>query len=148
MLCSNCGLVMLTGFKFCHHCGTPISVVPAAPELTKASVSERAEEPLAPEASEDAVLDVSTFAGIPAESGVSAGRMFILDLLCYIPVLNLILLAVMSASGRGSPMREIARGKLLAMITALLVFLFAVLILVLLMYLEVIEPIYLGRWRT
>ena len=147
MLCSNCGLVMLTGFKFCHHCGTPINVVTAAPELTVTAPPERAEEPPGPVIA-DAAAETAEDRPREADGGVSAGRMYILDLLCYIPVLNFILLTVMAAAGRGSPMREIARGKLLALVTALLVFLFAVLILVLLMYMEIIEPIYLGRWRT
>jgi hypothetical protein len=150
VLCTRCGLVLLDGFKFCHHCGTGVNIAAAAPELARPVPEEEPLLPIEPIIpAEDAAEEAEEPEAGPglAEGDVSAGRMFILELLCYIPLLNVILLAAISAAGRRTPMREIARGKLLAMMTATLVFLFAALIIILLMYIDVIQPIYLGRWR-
>jgi hypothetical protein len=78
---------------------------------------------------------------------ITVGGMYIFELLCRIPILNLFLLAVIASSGRESPMREISRAKLLAMLTAAAFLIFAALIVVALLYMEIIEPFYLGRWR-
>ena len=148
MLCTRCGLVMLDGFKFCHHCGTPVSIVTAAPEPVVAAPEQTEGNAPLPEPIEVVNAEETPAAGPDlADADISVGSIFLLDLLCYIPLVNLILLAVMASSGRGTSLREIARGKLLAMMTVTLIVLSAALILILLMYTEIIEPIYLGWWR-
>lgn len=77
----------------------------------------------------------------------STGKLFFLELICYIPVLNFLVLVFLSAS-RKQYTANLARGKLLAMMTVLLVILIAVLTLIVLMYYNIVPPIYLGRWRT
>lgn len=147
MSCPHCGHNMLDGFKFCHHCGKSISIVTAAPELAYAPVKPK--EPLAPVVEEPPEEeDAAEEAGENAYTWLSAGKVFILELLCHIPVVNFFLLAVMAASRHDGAAREYARGKLLAAMTVLILFLLAALTVVLLLAFDVIEPIYMGRWRS
>jgi hypothetical protein len=155
VLCVNCGRGLLNGFKFCHHCGRQISIVTASPEMTPLPPPPPAEDvPVLPaepgitpeqtEAPEEAEMPEEE----PTAGDISVARIFLLELLCFIPIVNFILLAVLSASGRATYLREFARGKLLALMTFTLIILTVALAVVLLMYTGVIEPIYLGRWRV
>jgi hypothetical protein len=140
---------MLNGFKFCHHCGKSISVATAAPEV---AVSAPVKKPAVPEPEAENPLTGEEGSETDAETEnppprITVGGMYIFELLCRVPILNLFLLAIIASSGRESPMREISRAKLLAMLTVIAVLIFAALIVVLLLYIEVIEPFYLGRWR-
>jgi hypothetical protein len=148
---------MLDGFKFCHHCGKSISVATASPELTFASLKKpdlpqdisrliSADDEILPEIEE---LPADVPVRFSEYNDFSAGRVFIVELLCYIPIFNFILLAIMSTmsdGGRESSLREYARGKLLAAMTVFIFFLLAALTVIILMAFEVIEPIFLGRW--
>lgn len=149
MICAHCGHNMLDGFKFCHRCGRPISSVTAAPELVTAKTPVQADPAVKTDLPEK--TEENSGEKIIAEeavlSGLPAGRVYLLELLCYIPVFNLILMAVMAASSKPSPQREFARGKLLALTTFTFLLLLTVLIVILLIALDVIDPIYLGRWH-
>jgi hypothetical protein len=140
---------MLDGFKFCNHCGKSIGIAAAAPETALAPV-----KPDLPAPAEDEKplweTEEDEEYGVEEEDvrpDFSAGKFFIFEVLCRIPVLNFFLLAVMASSRHESVMREYARGKLLATMTVMLIFLCAALTVVLLMVFEIIDPIYLGRWR-
>ena len=148
MRCSHCGLTMLNGFKFCHHCGKSISVATAAPELiVPAAPPVETPGPLPePDAAEPLPEEAYTDSEFP-QPRITVGGMYLFELLCRVPILNLFLLAIIASSGRESPMREIARAKLLAMLTVVAIAVFAAMLVVLLMYMDIIEPIYLGRWR-
>jgi len=104
--------------------------------------SELITEPEAEEASE-----IEDFYEEPSRSEITVGGMYIFELLCRIPILNIFLLAIIASSVREGAMREIARAKLLTILTVTVLFLLAALTIVLLMYMEVREPVYLGRWK-
>jgi hypothetical protein len=113
-----------------------------------------AAEDIPPQNTEEAPADAhADISGPPESAGsgggaFSPGKVFILELLCYIPVLNFFLLAIMSVARYESAARVYARGKLLASMTVLIMFLLAALTLVTLLAYDIIEPIYLGRWRV
>jgi hypothetical protein len=145
---------MLDGFKFCHRCGKSITIAAAAPELAYEPAEKN---DYLPKETEEVLLDelLEELPGVPPDADreekerrLSAGKVFWVELLCYIPVLNFFLLIIMATSGREGTMREYARGKLLASMTFLILFLLAALTVVLLIAFEIIGPIYLGRWRS
>ncbi|MCL2003506.1 MAG: zinc ribbon domain-containing protein [Oscillospiraceae bacterium] len=150
MICAHCGHHMLDGFKFCHHCGQPAAA--SVPEPEPAYIPALPEEPL-PDGLEDMPGEEPAGLAEPpsvpsdADGGISAGRVFCMELLCRIPILNFFLLVIMATGGRGGALREYARGKLLAAMTVWIVVLLAALTVIFLIALEIIEPIYLGRWR-
>ena len=161
MRCEHCGLTLLNGFKFCHHCGRTITVTAAAPELA-AQISEQnpesepmlktefgavLESELITEPEAEEASEIEDFYEEPSRSEITVGGMYIFELLCRIPVLNIFLLAIIASSVRDGPMREIARAKLLTILTVTLFVILAVLTIVLLLYTETIEPFYLGKWK-
>jgi hypothetical protein len=143
---------MLDGFKFCHRCGRSIIVTAAAPDAAVTAAEPTAPLPVAAEKSPEftAAEAAADAADEEVKEGgeLSAGRVFLLELLCCIPIVNFFILAVMSSSRHENVLREYARGKLLASMTLLILFLLAALAVVLLLVFDVIEPIYLGRWRA
>jgi hypothetical protein len=118
------------------------------PELKPESAQET--EP-GPEASETDPFD-SVIMGLYKDRRrpkpeITVGGMYVLELLCRIPILNIFLLAIIASSTRENPMREIARAKLLTLLTVAALILLAALIVVFLLYADIIEPFYLGRWN-
>jgi hypothetical protein len=115
---------MLGGFDSCHHCEAPLGITTETP---------------------DAVVPV-TDEPQKTHPQITVGGMYLFEVFCRIPLINVFLLAIVASSVHESPMREISRAKLLTMLTVVIFFLLLALTIVMLMHLDVIPPIYLGRW--
>lgn len=165
--CHHCGKAVLSSAPAEEPTPEPAAVLPEPlPEPPDTVVPEEPEpQPENPILSSDQNAPYESFIPfepfeppiVPAEETPAAGsgepapfitdrRLLLLELLCYVPVVNIIVLAVLAASGK-SPLRaKMAQMKLLAMMVVLLILLMAAMTVIVLMYLEIIPPIHLGRW--
>jgi hypothetical protein len=139
---------MLDGFKFCHRCGKPIHIVVTAPELLRPPPAKEQPAPLPePQTLWPLTEDGSDEEEISETGTFSTVRIFLIELLCYIPIVNFIVLGIMSASAHDTPLRIYARGKLLAALTVFLILLLAALLIIALLFTGVIDHIHLGIWK-
>ena len=135
--CIHCGLTMLGGFDSCHHCEKPLAIA-AEPTSEVVPFTDKPTEPF--------YDDTEYTAAKTPNPQITVGGMYLFEVFCRIPILNVFLLSIVASSVHETPMREIARAKLLTMLTVVVFFLLLAVTIVMLMYMEVIPPIYLGRW--
>ncbi len=166
MQCPHCGNRLLDGFQFCHHCGkaamsapvpeetpplfepepspfdteAPVFIPPedAGPEETEIQDSGLVDSlPVSPENDSHKAEPAAFF---------TERRLFLLELLCYVPILNIVVLAVLATSAK-SPLRaKMAQMKLLAMMVVIVILMIVALTVIALIAADVLPPLYLGRW--
>lgn len=168
MQCPHCGNRLLDGFQFCHHCGKAAMSAPVPDETPPLFESEpapfdtEAPEFIPPknagpedEAPENQDSDLVESLPVSPENYSQKAepaaffterRLFLLELLCYVPILNIVVLAVLATSAK-SPLRaKMAQMKLLAMMVVIVILMIVALTVIALIAADVLPPLYLGKW--